>query len=486
MRGLAIAMVWLALGCDGATGTDAGPMGMDAGPTDAGTDAAYVPPDAGPPGASLDPTDPCDDVAAELYATPAGLPPFDPSVRGDLLGCALLEAVDRASLTARLPGDAIVLSGVRVYLVAFRTATAPDRGAISTALVVLPDVAISEQVPLVVALHGSVGLPDACAPSILREDPPPAWLRASYLDAMLHAWAARGLPVIAPDYPGLGTEGTHAYATWDEVARSGIDGARALRALLPATRLAGDTLVYGHSQGGGLALAYASVADEAPDVETSAIVSLAPGYRVTTLVDGLRLPMFELDLVLRAALAIGLYAEMAQVSSDPGHIAAMFAAPVRDRVLEAVETGCFGDVVTALDTAAAGYVPPATLGELVDETFRTAVLACADEGTCPAPIDAFVARDRANEPHLDASAPPILFVASRDDEASTPGIVGCAIDRVRREGAAYEACVYDGPDHLGVVEVGSAHAIAWALAVRNGDARPPCPGSSAAPRCMFL
>jgi pimeloyl-ACP methyl ester carboxylesterase len=474
-------MLSLALGCDGVSETDAGNT------SDAGMDATvYMTPDSGSPGAALEPTSACDDVRAALYETPAGLPPFDPSVRGELLGCSELESIDQAALTARLPDGAVVISGVRVYLVAFRTATAPNVGAISTAIVVLPDVAISARVPLVLAMHGSVGLPDTCAPSILRDDPPPAWLRASYVDALLLSWAARGMPVIAPDYPGLGTEGTHAYASWEEVARSGIDAARALRSMLPADRLAGDTMVYGHSQGGGLALAVAAVADEAPDVELSALVSFATGYRVVTLVDALRLPMFELDFVLRATVAIGLYAEMSQITTDPTELASMFAAPVRDRVVEVAQTECFGDAVLALDAASEGYVPPTMLNGLVDEGFRTSVIACADDGVCAEPVGAFVARDAANEPHLDASAPPILFIASDTDEALSSGLLGCAIDRIRRDGAAFEACMQSGPDHLGVVEEGTVYAIEWALAARGGDARPPCEGSIRAPRCSLF
>ncbi|MCB9594846.1 MAG: hypothetical protein H6719_19145 [Sandaracinaceae bacterium] len=468
-------------GCDDGGASDAG--GLDGGATDAGQDASYVAPDAGPPGAALEPVSSCDDVAAELYATPAGLPPFDPSVRGELLGCALLETIDRDALAARLPDDAVVLSGARIYLVAFRTATAPDVGALSTALVMLPDVALTERVPLVVAMHGSVGLADACAPSHLRDDPP-SWLRRTYLDAMLLAWSARGLPVIAPDYPGLGTEGTHAYVSWGEVGRSGIDAARALRSLLPAERLAGDTIVYGHSQGGGLALGVATVAAEAPDIELSAVVSMAPSYRLISLVDGLRLPMFELGGLVRGTVAMGVYAELAQVTSDPTELGAAFAEPVRDTILEDAETLCYGELITALDTASATYAPPTTLGELIDETFRQSVLACADDGVCAEPVAAFVARDDANEPHLDASAPPLLFVSSSDDEAVTPGVVGCVIDRVRRDGVTYESCVQTGPDHLGVAETGTPHAIAWALAARGGDPRPPCPGASAAPRCV--
>ncbi|MGE0786944.1 MAG: alpha/beta hydrolase family protein [Sandaracinaceae bacterium] len=479
-RGVGLIGLIVLLGCGGPETPDAG--APDAGGTDA---SMYRPPDAGPPGAAIDPTVSCDAIAADLYMTPAGLPPFTSALRGTLLGCALLESIDAAALRARLPSDVDVYGGVRVYLVAFRTATTtPDTEAISTAVVALPDVALSDTVPVVLAMHGSVGLPDACTPSGFLDDVP-TWLRPSYVDAMFYAWAAHGLPVIAPDYPGLGTEGTHAYASWTEPARSGIDASRALRSMLPAARLASDTVVYGHSQGGGLALGVAAVANEAPDVSLSAVVSMAPGYRLLPLVEVFRLPDFPIGPAVLGAAALAGYSELAQLTSDRAEIASIFASPVRDHVMQAVETLCYGDLVGDLATPSAGYVPPTTAGELIDETFRLAAIACSDGGSCDGLSGAFAMRDAANEPHLSASSPPVLILASNDDEAVSPEYAGCVVERLAAESAPSEACFQDGPDHLGVVEQRTGYAIAWALAARAGIERPPCEGATRVARCPF-
>ena len=176
-RSLSALFALLALvGCPTTATPNDAASSEDAGPLDSGTDGyTYVPPDAGPPGAALTPSDLCDDVAAGLYETPSGLPSFSDALRGTLLGCATLETIPAADVVARLSGvtGALVTSGdIRVYLIAYRTAREPrDVEGFSTALVYLPEIAISERAPLVLAAHGSVGVADACAPSLLLQQP---------------------------------------------------------------------------------------------------------------------------------------------------------------------------------------------------------------------------------------------------------------------------------------------------------------------------
>jgi pimeloyl-ACP methyl ester carboxylesterase len=470
--------------------TPAAPNDAAAAEQDAGTDGySYVPPDAGPPGAALMPTDPCDDVAASLYETPPGLPPFSDDVRGTLLGCAMLETITAAELSTRLSGvsGALVTSGdIRVYLIAYRTAREPrDIEGVSTALVYLPEIAISERAPLVLATHGTVGLAGACAPSHLIHDPT-SFLPASYLDALLLAWAARGLPVVAPDYAGLGTDGTHGYDNWLDPARSAIDGVRALRSMLPDARLDGRTLVYGHSQGGGVALSVAALAGEAPDVDLSAVVAFAPGYRTLSLVSAIRLRTVALTPILRGTAAMLLYSGLANLTPDATHWGDAIAPGIRDHVVSVVESQCYVPVLEDLDTPTADYVPPATVGDLVDADFSAAAIACADTGACDGLPGAWIARDAANEPHLTADSPPILVLGSTDDEAVTPGVLGCAIDRLMRDGAPPDLCITSGADHLGMVSALDTYGIEWALAASSGAERPPCTETETRAACRLF
>lgn len=476
MRG-AIAVIACALvACGGETG------GSDAGTTDAGGDSGppWMRPDAGPAGASIAPLDPCDDVAESLYGAAAM-----PAERGALIGCAHVETIDGPALRARLVDveDAIVTGGVELYLVAFRTERDSGAAAVSTALVALPEVALSERVPMVLAMHGSVGLADACAPSRHVLGTGTDWLPHAYVDAVFLGWAARGLPVIAPDYAGLGTEGTHAYLSWIDGAISGIDAARALRDLIPSERTDGTTLVYGHSQGGGLALSVGALAPSAPDLDVGAIVAEAPAWRVISVLDALALRSVALDPVRRVAIAFGITSELEIVGADPG---IGFSAAVRSATVGAAENECYEPALRALDTVGDVYVPPATIGELVDEAFGASITDCAGGGACNGPAAQIVARDAANEPHLTPASAPVLVVGSRADEAVRPGVIGCVLDRVRDDGASADLCMAEAPDHLGVVGHFSTYAVDWALAAARGEARPPCSGSSGPLRCQLF
>jgi hypothetical protein len=473
-------------------GDDATPT-PDAGvPVDAPPDAPYVPLDGGPTGAALLPTDACDDLVDSLYVTPAGLSPFDASVRGALLGCASIETITSAHLATRLAGvPGLVFSGgdVRVYVIAYRTEREPrGTGGISTALVYLPDVARSERVPLVVVDHGALGLADACAPSrFMRSADDPTQLPKSYLDALFLSFAARGLPVVAPDYAGLGTDGTHDFGNWLDPARSVLDGARALRSLLPAERLDGGTILYGHSQGGGISLAAAALASEAPDLDLRAVVSAAPGYRyATTSADLVRLSSVPLSPFLVLSGATMVYSDYANLTADPTRWSEPFAPALRDRVAAELDAHCFIEAGTNLATAATGYTPPTTVGELVDPAFAAAVGACMDSGSCDGLPGAFVARDAANEPHLSAESAPLLLLSSAADEIATQGPFGCVLARLRTEGAPHESCTVSTGDHLEMVSGTNAYAIEWALATESGAARPPCTGSVSRPRCSLF
>ncbi len=458
---------------------------------DAGADAPFFRPDGGPTGMAITPLDACDDVVSSLYETPGGLPPFDASVRGALLGCAAIETISAAELRTRLtavPGLEHTGGDVRVYVIAYRTEREPRGvGGISTALVYLPDVARSARVPTILALHGTVGVADVCAPSrFMREGLDAVGLPASYLDALFLSFAAAGLPVIAPDYAGLGTEGVHGYGNWLDPARSSIDGARALRALLPADRLDGGTLVYGHSQGGGIALAVAALADEDPALDLRAIVATAPGYDIASATTIVRLPSFALDPVLRTTGSLYAYADYANLTNEEARWGEPFAPSVRDTVVRELSSHCFVEAGTNLDTPSAGYTPPATVGALFDATFVESVTACLDDDACTDLTGAWVARDTANEPDIPADAPPILVMSSSEDEVATPGSIGCVTNRLRDDMAPFEFCAAGAGDHLAMVSATMGHAIDWAIARASGEAPPACPGVTTPPRCSLF
>ncbi|MFC9790530.1 lipase family protein [Rhodococcus sp. NPDC127528] len=99
--------------------------------------------------------------------------------------------------------------------------------------------------PVVSWAHGTTGVGDDCAPSS-RYDV--TALTRDYVSA----WLAQGYAVVATDFVGLGTEGTHAYLHGRSEGRAVIDMVRAARDVTPS--LSKSWVVVGHSQGGHAAM----------------------------------------------------------------------------------------------------------------------------------------------------------------------------------------------------------------------------------------
>ncbi|MCX2563203.1 lipase family protein [Acetobacter thailandicus] len=100
--------------------------------------------------------------------------------------------------------------------------------------------------PLVIWAHGTTGVADVCAPS---------WMGPAARDqAYLNVWLKRGFAVVASDYQGLGTPGTHPYLLYRPEAYSLLDAARAVLKQHHFD-IQNKAMIVGQSQGGGAALA---------------------------------------------------------------------------------------------------------------------------------------------------------------------------------------------------------------------------------------
>jgi len=425
------------------------------------------------PGKAFEPTLECTTPAESVWNTPVS-----DGDRGELLGCAELAALDATDVAARLQTVPGVDSsrGMRRLLVAYRTERDAGEPGVGTALVYLPERPRSGVLPAVVAAHGTVGLPDSCAPSRHLEHP--------YLDELVVSWAASGLPVIAPDYAGLGSVGVEGYGNWPDTGRSVLDAARALRRLLGSDRISERAVFYGHSQGGGAALAAAAYSNETPDVKVGAIVAYAPAWAYLSYVEALRLSSVSVS-GLRSALATVLYADIANITEDESQAGAPFHPSIRDYFVEKTGSVCYEQLGPALDTAASGYVPPATIADLVDPDFRTSALDCADNGTCSGLPGQWVQRTLENEPHVDPEVP-ILYLAGQADKTIKPGQSSCFFSRLVSDGAAPVECVYPDADHESILPDATAFALRWAVAAERGGGLPACPVDGALPNCSLF
>lgn len=128
--------------------------------------------------------------------------------------------------------------------------------------------------PVIVWAHPTTGVMPPCAPS----------LSGSFFEKVqgLLPMLDRGYVVIAPDYPGLGTTGPHAYLVGEAAARAVLDSVRAARSL--PVKSGSRFAVWGHSQGGHAAIYTGLVARRyAPELDLVGVAAAAPATDLATL-----------------------------------------------------------------------------------------------------------------------------------------------------------------------------------------------------------
>ena len=122
--------------------------------------------------------------------------------------------------------------------------------------------------PVVSWAHVTLGAADTCAPSQVTTG----------VFAGLDRLLGLGAVVVATDYPGLGTPGSHPYLVGASEGAAVLDAVRAARALDGADAAAdGPVGLVGYSQGGHAVLfARAMAPDHAPDIDLVGTVAVAP------------------------------------------------------------------------------------------------------------------------------------------------------------------------------------------------------------------
>lgn len=155
--------------------------------------------------------------------------------------------------------------------------------------------------PVAVWGHPTVGVGTQCAPSLEQ----PFGLDGAQL--LLDA----GFIVAAPDYDGLGSEGTHPYLVGESEGRSMLDIARAAG----AEGGGGVVVTWGHSQGGHAALWARSIAaDYAPDLDLRATAAAAPPTDLSAFLDAGFTDPLILPITAQTAVAWGDVHENADLS----------------------------------------------------------------------------------------------------------------------------------------------------------------------------
>jgi pimeloyl-ACP methyl ester carboxylesterase len=119
--------------------------------------------------------------------------------------------------------------------------------------------------PVIAWAHGTSGVARLCAPSAMKD--------VYYGDEGLMPMVAAGFAVVATDYHGLGTEGSHQYVNKTAQARDVIYSIPAARAAVPS--LGAKWVADGHSQGGLAAVGVAEAEHTFKDPDYLGAVSVA-------------------------------------------------------------------------------------------------------------------------------------------------------------------------------------------------------------------
>jgi len=198
-------------------------------------------------------------VVDEFYAPPRDVP----DEPGRLIRA---EAFTRA-----VPEDAV---GWRILYTTTRGDGSP---AVASGLVIVPREGDGPW-PVIDWTHGTTGYAQNCAPTLAESTVESGAL------FVLPQIIDQGWALVATDYIGLGSEGPHPYLVGSDSAHAALDALRAAYELDEA-RLSGQTVVWGHSQGGGAALWTGALAEEyAPELAIEGIAALAPASNLPGLV----------------------------------------------------------------------------------------------------------------------------------------------------------------------------------------------------------
>lgn len=198
-----------------------------------------------------------------FYTTPANVPVY------------------AGALLRTQPFTRAVPAGAHAWRILYTTTDSGGAAAAASALVVVSDQAPATPRPVVAWAHGTTGVARPCAPSLLKDPFTSGALPG--LDQVLD----QGWVLVATDYTGLGTPGPHPYLIGPGQAHSVLDAVRAARHVA-GLRLSGQTVVWGHSQGGNAALWTGQLAPTyAPDVPLAGVAALAPASDLPGLVKNL-------------------------------------------------------------------------------------------------------------------------------------------------------------------------------------------------------
>lgn len=302
--------------------------------------------------------------------------------------------------------------GSRGWRILYVTTRPDGRRVAASGVVLAPIETAAGPRPILAWTHGTTGVVSGCAPSLDRDNPFPNI-------PALKDIPARGWLLVAPDYPGLGTAGGHAYLIGEDAARATLDAIRAARSLTdlnPGT----VTVVWGHSQGGAAALWTGQAAPVyAPDIPLAGVAAMAPASDLPALIAASGASPF--------GKLVSTYLTVAYAEAYDDVKSADYIGPAARPLVRDIASRC-----VSLLSAAESYILPGRI-------FR--------RDPSQGPLGARIA---ANVPVGPISAP-VLIAQGRDDDLVLPSIQARYAAARCAAGQVVDYRTYPG-DHLSLLK----------------------------------
>lgn len=290
--------------------------------------------------------------------------------------------------------------------------------------------------PLVSWTHGTVGIADKCAPSWTGYKP--------FHQVYLKQWLDQGYAIVASDYQGLGTEGTHPYLATKPASYNNLDIIRAVQAAdFPVSN---RVVLIGQSQGAAAAFATAGYAEDyAPEVNILGVVATGiPLFtpRTIEIIQETR-PNDVVDPMLGYNfLALTLVEQI-----DPEFIATEYVSDMAMHTAKSVDTTCHTDVKDLVLKNGLTYNKSFKISP--NEALKSAFL-------------------QMGYPKFDVPVP--VYVGSGVDDRDTPlrmqaGLIKMACS----SGSKVESHIYPGHDHLTVLNHSTVDSIPFVRKAIAGE-----------------
>lgn len=337
------------------------------------------------------------------------------------------------SVRAEPIGGAPYPAGTRVYAMRYLSSTPQHRYAmVSGVTLVPPGRPPAGGWPVVAWDHGTTGIGDGCAPSLVD---------GLFYGPTLSTYLKHGYAIAATDYAGLGTPGIHPYLITRSEAYATIDAVRAARHIRPG--LSTVWFAAGHSQGGQAAWATAENARSyGAGLRFRGAVIYAPAPNMSNFIDPITGSGQPVDQAFYEMMLIGLRTQHPQLRVTD------YLGPRARALLPDSRRLCIDDLIGRF-----------TAAKLPTSQFRVVDSAAHDR------LRRWFAENEIG--HVWAAGP--LFVAQgRADQIVPPAQTAVEVADARHHGSTVDFHRYAGANHGGVLDAASADVFAWLTAHRRG------------------